>query len=81
MELAHLDDVHRFLIYKKNKIIFFHNFTKLAISDGLMISKLNKQIFTSEFESDWVAYSFGFVPHQSKKLRKWLLLWNKKFKF
>ena len=33
---------------------------------GVMVS-------TSEFESHWVPYSFGLVPHRNKELRKLLL--------
>ena len=40
----------------------------------VMVSKLDKQAFTSEFESHWMSHSFGFVPHQSKMLSKLLLL-------
>ena len=32
----------------------------MGTSDGLMVSKLNQQTFTNEFESHW-------VPHLSKK--------------
>ena len=35
---------------------------------GVMVSKLNKQTFTSEFESHWAPHSVGLVPHRSKKL-------------
>ena len=35
-----------------------------------MVSKLDKQTYTSEFESHWVAFSYGLVPHLSKKLSK-----------
>ena len=36
----------------------------------LMASKLDKQIFTNEFESHWALHSYGLVPHLSKKLYK-----------
>ena len=36
-------------------------------SGGIMVSKLDKQTFKSEFESHWVPYSYGLVPHLSKK--------------
>ena len=42
-----------------------------------MVSKLDWQTFSSEFQSDWVAHSYGFVPDRSKELRKLLLLLNK----
>ena len=49
-------------------------------SGGIMVSKLDQQTFTSEFEFHWVPYSFGLVPHQNKKLRQFQLpvkkLWN-----
>ena len=32
-----------------------------------MVSKLELQAFTSDFESHWVPHSYGFVPHPSKK--------------
>ena len=43
-------------------------------SGGVMVSKLDKQIYVSEFESHWVPHTNGLVPHLSKKLSK-LLLW------
>ena len=42
-------------------------------SGGLMVGKLNKQTYTSEFESHWVPHSYGLVAHLSKKLSKLLL--------
>ena len=36
-------------------------------SGGVMVSKLDKQTYTSEFESHWVPLSYGLVPHLSKK--------------
>ena len=38
-----------------------------------MVSKLDQQNFTSEFESHWVPHSLGLVSYRSKKLRKLLL--------
>ena len=35
-----------------------------------MVSKLDEQTYTSEFESHWVPLSYGLVPHLSKKLSK-----------
>ena len=35
-----------------------------------MVSKLDSQTYTSEFESHWVPLSYGLVPHLSKKLSK-----------
>ena len=37
-----------------------------------MVSKLDKQTYTGEFESHWVPYTSGLVPHLSKKLSKLL---------
>ena len=42
-------------------------------SGGVTVSKLDKQTYTSEFETYWVPHSFGLVPHQSKELCKLLL--------
>ena len=36
----------------------------------VMISKLDCQTYTNEFESHWVPHSFGHVPDRSKYLRK-----------
>ena len=41
---------------------------KKGASGGVMVSKLDKQTFTSEFESHWVPLSYGLVPHLSKSL-------------
>ena len=38
-----------------------------------MVSKLDSQTYTSEFESHWVPHSFGLVLNRSKDLRKLLL--------
>ena len=35
-----------------------------------MISKLDYQTFTSEFESHWIPHPYGFVPPLSKKFSK-----------
>ena len=35
-----------------------------------MVSKLDEQTYTSEFESQWVPLSYGLVPHLSKMLSK-----------
>ena len=35
-----------------------------------MVSKLDLQTYTSEFEFHWVPLSYGLVPHLSKKLSK-----------
>ena len=43
---------------------------KEDISCGVMVSKLDKQTYTSEFLSHWVPISYGLVPHLSKKLSK-----------
>ena len=43
-------------------------YTRLGTSGDVMINKPDKQTSTSEFESQRVMpYSFGLVPHQSKK--------------
>ena len=46
---------------------------KLGTSGGVMVSKLDSQTYTSEFESHWVPHSFGLVLNRSKDLRKLLL--------
>ena len=38
-----------------------------------MITKVDYQTFTSEFDSHWVAHSYGIVPHPSKQLSELLL--------
>ena len=48
-------------------------------SGGVMVSKLDLQTYTSEFESHWVPHSFGLVLNRSKDLRKLLLvIWREK---
>ena len=42
-----------------------------SLSD-IMVSKLEYQTFTSEFEFHWVSHSYNFVPHLNKKLCKLL---------
>ena len=44
--------------------------SKLGASGGVMVSKLDLQTYTSEFESHLVPLSYGLVPHLSKKLSK-----------
>ena len=39
-------------------------------SDCVMVSKLDMQIFTSEFESHWVPHSLGLAPHLGQKPSK-----------
>ena len=39
-----------------------------------MVNKLDKQAFTSELESHWIAHSYSLVPRPSKKLYKLQLL-------
>ena len=46
------------------------SFVTAGASGGVMVSKLDKQTYTSEFESHWVPLSYGLVPHLSKKLNK-----------
>ena len=35
-----------------------------------MVGKHDLQTYTSEFESHWVPFSYGLVPHLSKKPSK-----------
>ena len=42
----------------------------MGASDGVIVSKLDLQIYTSELESHWVRHSYGLVSHLSKKLSK-----------
>ena len=42
----------------------------MGASGGVMVSKLDEQTYTSEFESHWVPLSYGLVPHLSKMLSK-----------
>ena len=44
----------------------------MGASDGEMVSKLDKQTLTSEFESHCVSHLYGFVPHLSKMYCKLL---------
>ena len=47
-------------------------------SDGVMVSKLDWQTFTSEFESHKMPHSYDLVPYISKKLcilLQWNLIW------
>ena len=44
-----------------------------GIYGGVRLIKLDKQTYTSEFESHWVPHTNGPVPHLSKKLSKLLL--------
>ena len=37
----------------------------MGASDGKMVSKVDEQTFSNEFESHWVPYSYG-VLHPSK---------------
>ena len=45
---------------------------KQVTSSDEMVIRLGVQTFSSEFESHWVLYSFGLVPHPNKKLSKLL---------
>ena len=49
--------------------ILLYECTKSA-SGCIMVIKLDKQIFTSEFESHWLPHSCGLLRHLSKKLSK-----------
>ena len=42
----------------------------LLTSGGVTVSKLDKQTYTSEFESHWASHSFDLVPHRRKELCK-----------
>ena len=42
----------------------------VGASGSVIVSKLDLQTYTSEFESHWVPHSYGLVPHLSKKLSK-----------
>ena len=44
--------------------------SRLGSSGGVMVHKLYKQTYTSEFESHWEPLSYGFVTNPSKKLSK-----------
>ena len=55
-------------ILKVNSCYFENDFSDLIGSK--MVSKLDKQTFTSGFDSHWVSHSFRLVPNRSKKLRK-----------
>ena len=41
----------------------------MGVLSDIMISKLHKQTFTSEFDSHWVPHSHGLLLHLSIKLR------------
>ena len=58
--------------------ILFHTylFELLGTSGGVMVSKLDSQTYTSEFESHWVPHSFGLVLNRSKDLRNLLYLFE-----
>ena len=43
-------------------------------SGSVMVSQLDQENFMSKFEFHWVPHSFGLVSHQSKEMRKLLLL-------
>ena len=47
-------------------------FPESGTSGGVMVSKLDEQTYTSEFESHRVPLSYGLVPRLSKKLSKLL---------
>ena len=42
----------------------------LATLSGVMVSKLDEQTFTSEFDFHQVLHSYSLVPHLSEKLSK-----------
>ena len=53
-----------------NNLLYLKPFNSMGTSGGVMVSKLGKQTYTSEYESHWVLLSYGLVPHLSKKLSK-----------
>ena len=53
--------------------ILLYGCTTWTLTGGVMVSKLGLQTYTSEFESHWVPFSYGLVPHLSKKLSKFPL--------
>ena len=56
------------------KVCAIHWCSIQGTSGGKMVSKLDKQTFISEFESNWVLHSYCLVPHLNKKLSKLLHL-------
>ena len=53
-------------------LVYFanHYTTWGAPSGGVMVSKLDKQTYTSELESHWAPYFYDLVPYLSKKVNK-----------
>ena len=50
-------------IYSNDYNKTFTNKSNLGSSGGVMVSMLDEQTFSGEFESHWVPHSYGFVPH------------------
>ena len=44
----------------------------IGTSSGVMVSKVDQQTYTIEFEFHWVPPSFGHVLHQSRERHKLL---------
>ena len=60
-----------FLLYTVEAVKYtMHTLIQEGISASVLVSKLDLQTYTSEFESHWVPLSYGLVPHLSKKLCK-----------
>ena len=39
----------------------------MSASGGIMVTKIDLQTYTSEFESQWVLHSYNLAPHLIKK--------------
>ena len=50
-------------------------FSTSGTSGGVMVSKLDKQTFTSEFESHWVPYPYHLMPASQQKKKNLSQLW------
>ena len=46
----------------------------MNISGGVIVSKIDDQTYTTEFEFHWVLHSYGLVLHLSKKQSKLLYI-------
>ena len=46
----------------------------MGTSGDIMVSMLDQQTFTSEFESHWEPHLYSLVPHLNKKLCKLLYI-------
>ena len=66
-------DTHTYIYTGMDAYIYIHTYIHIwrkGTSDVVMVCNLDKQTYTSEFESHWVSHSYGLVPHLSKKLSK-----------